>query len=65
MAPTLLRLEALAEPSWICVSAAHGQVRDKLDFDFEDMGEQQVKNIAGPDAGQPTEFLSVPEYWNN
>ena len=24
------------------------QVRDKLDFSFEDMGEQQVKNIARP-----------------
>jgi adenylate cyclase len=43
------RLEALAEPGGICVSAAaHEQVRDKLDFSFEDMGEQQVKNIARP-----------------
>ena len=43
------RLEALAEPGGICVSAAaHDQVRDKLDFAFEDMGEQQVKNIARP-----------------
>jgi adenylate cyclase len=37
------RLEALAEPGGICVSsAAHEQVRDKLDFPFEDMGDQQV-----------------------
>jgi adenylate cyclase len=43
------RLEALAEPGGICISAAaHEQVRDKLDFSFEDMGEQQVKNIARP-----------------
>jgi len=28
--------------------AAREQVRDKLDFSFEDMGEQQVKNIARP-----------------
>src|SRR5208282_4490564 len=43
------RLEALAEPGAICVSgAAYEQVRDKLDFAFEDMGEQQVKNIARP-----------------
>ena len=27
---------------------AHERVRDKLDFSFEDMGEQQVKNIARP-----------------
>jgi adenylate cyclase len=43
------RLEALAEPGGICISAAaHEQVRDKLDFSFEDMGEQLVKNIARP-----------------
>jgi class 3 adenylate cyclase len=43
------RLEALAEPGGICVSrVVRDQVRDKLDFSFEDMGEQQVKNIARP-----------------
>jgi adenylate cyclase len=43
------RLEALAEPGSICVSrAARDQVRDKFDLAFEDMGEQQVKNIARP-----------------
>jgi class 3 adenylate cyclase len=41
------RLEALAEPGGICVSrVVRDQVRDKLAFSFEDMGEQQVKNIA-------------------
>ena len=41
------RLEALAEPGGICVSrVVRDQVRDKLTFSFEDMGEQQVKNIA-------------------
>jgi adenylate cyclase len=43
------RLEALAQPGGICVSrVVRDQVRDKLDFAFEDMGEQQVKNIARP-----------------
>jgi adenylate cyclase len=43
------RLEALAEPGGICVSrVVRDQVRDKLDFAFEDLGEQQVKNIARP-----------------
>jgi len=43
------RLEGLAEPGGICVSrVVRDQVRDKLDFSFEDMGEQQVKNIARP-----------------
>jgi adenylate cyclase len=43
------RLEALAEPGGICVNrVVRDQVRDKLDIAFEDMGEQQVKNIARP-----------------
>src|SRR5947199_1820179 len=43
------RLQALAEPGGICVSrVVRDQVRDKLDFVFEDRGEQQVKNIARP-----------------
>jgi len=43
------RLEALAEPGGICVNrVVRDQVRDKLDFSFEDMGEQQVKNITRP-----------------
>jgi len=43
------RLKALAEPGGICVSrVVRDQVRDKLGFSFEDMGEQQVKNIARP-----------------
>jgi adenylate cyclase len=43
------RLEALAEPGGVCVSrVVRDQVRDKLDFGFNDRGEQQVKNIARP-----------------
>src|SRR5207249_4224117 len=43
------RLEALAEPGGIYVSrVVRDQVRDKLDFVFDDMGEQRVKNIARP-----------------
>ena len=43
------RLEALAEPGGIIVSRnVYDQVRDKLSFGFEDMGEQTVKNIARP-----------------
>src|SRR5712691_884585 len=43
------RLEALTEPGGICVSrVVRDQVRDKLDFAFDDTGEQQVKNIARP-----------------
>ena len=43
------RLEALAVPGGICLSAAaHEQVRDHLDLAFVDLGEQQVKNITRP-----------------
>jgi adenylate cyclase len=43
------RLEALALPGGICVSrVVRDQVRDKLDLAFDDLGEQQVKNIARP-----------------
>jgi adenylate cyclase len=43
------RLEALAEPGGICLSAAaHEQVRDRLDLAFDDLGEQLVKNITRP-----------------
>jgi TolB-like protein/class 3 adenylate cyclase/cytochrome c-type biogenesis protein CcmH/NrfG len=43
------RLEALAQPGGISVSRmVRDQVRDKLPLSFEDMGEQQVKNIARP-----------------
>src|SRR6202040_3174210 len=64
------RLEALAEPGGICVSrVVRDQVRDKLDFAFQDIGEQQVKNIARPvrvyrvrDAGATIESpLAMPK----
>jgi adenylate cyclase len=43
------RLEPLAEPGGICVSrVVRDQIRDKLPYPFEDMGEQSVKNIARP-----------------
>jgi len=43
------RLEALAEPGGICVSGVvRDQIGDKLPYPFEDMGEQNVKNIARP-----------------
>ncbi len=43
------RLEALADPGGICVSrVVRDQVLDKLSFTFEDLGAQEVKNIARP-----------------
>jgi TolB-like protein/class 3 adenylate cyclase len=43
------RLEGLAEPGGICISQqVLDHVETKLDLAYEDMGEQQVKNIARP-----------------
>jgi hypothetical protein len=43
------RIEALAEAGRVFVSnTVHDHVRDRLPFVFEDLGEQQVKNIARP-----------------
>jgi len=63
------RLEALADPGGICVSrVVRDQVLDKLSFAFEDLGAQEVKNIARPvdafrvslDSGAPA---PVPKPW--
>ena len=43
------RLEGLAEPGGVCISRGiHDHVAKKLPYDFEDLGEQSVKNIAQP-----------------
>jgi TolB-like protein/class 3 adenylate cyclase/Tfp pilus assembly protein PilF len=43
------RLEALAEPGGICISrVVRDQIRDKLAYALEDLGEQSVKNIGRP-----------------
>ena len=43
------RLENIAQPGGICISDdAYRQVRDKLDVNFQDSGEQELKNIARP-----------------
>ena len=43
------RLESIAEPGGIYISdAAFSQVRGKLDLNFEQLGEHEVKNIAQP-----------------
>ena len=65
------RLESVAEPGGICISeAAYQQVRDRLGVNFEDAGEQQLKNIARPvriyrarlnGAAQPKPALPLPD----
>jgi class 3 adenylate cyclase len=43
------RLEGIAEPGGVCLSAAaYEQIRGKLEIAVADMGEQDLKNIARP-----------------
>ena len=43
------RLETLAPPGGLCVSGpVYDQVKNKLTLEYEDLGEQNVKNIAEP-----------------
>src|ERR1700689_1398911 len=43
------RLEGIATPGGICISSsAYDQVRGKVDVDFADLGEHNLKNIARP-----------------
>ena len=43
------RLEALAEPGSICITrGVRDHVRDRGEYEFEDLGEHSVKNIARP-----------------
>ena len=65
------RLEGIAQPGGICISDdAYRQVRGKLDANFQDAGEQELKNIARPvrvyklsAGGQLTEpaMLTLPD----
>jgi adenylate cyclase len=58
------RLEPLAEPGGICISATvHEHVRAKLAYPFEDRGEQTLKNIANPIkvyALGPEKIVTIP-----
>ena len=43
------RLDGLAEPGGICISeAVHAEIRKKTDLQFQDLGEQRLKNISEP-----------------
>ena len=43
------RIEGLADPGGVCLSkSAYDQIKKKLDFGFEYMGEHSVKNISEP-----------------
>jgi TolB-like protein/class 3 adenylate cyclase len=55
------RLESLAEPGGVLVSGVvHDQVRGRLPYPFEDMGERQVKNIQHPVHVYRVRFAGAP-----
>jgi len=44
-----VRLQSIAEPGGVCISDdAYRQIRGKVEFAFEDLGPQTLKNIAEP-----------------
>src|SRR5208282_5485813 len=64
------RLEGIAEPGGICVSRkVHEEIRGKLKFAYEDLGDRQLKNIAQPvrvygirlDGAQAREAPALPD----
>jgi adenylate cyclase len=56
------RLEALAERGGICVSrVVRDQVRDKVDFGFEDLGEQRTREASNPNDWLRTRLVA-PEF---
>jgi len=55
------RLESLAEPGGVLVSrVVHDQVRGRLPYTFEDIGERQVKNIEHPVHVYRLRFAGAP-----
>ena len=43
------RIEALAEPGGICISGGvYDQVRNRVDSQFEDVGEHEIKHVSAP-----------------
>ena len=56
------RLESLADPGGICISdAVRAAVGKKLDLHYEDMGEQEVKNISEPVRTHKVVIEKAPE----
>src|ERR1700675_785929 len=55
------RLEGLADPGGICVSArVQEDAFGKLDLAFRDLGEQQLKNIVRPMRAYAIDVTAVP-----
>ena len=54
------RLEEIAEAGGICISGdVYNQVRNRVDAEYEDLGEQQVKNVSEPVQTYAVRFENV------
>jgi TolB-like protein len=58
-----VRLQAIAGPGDICISGSvYDQVKRKLDFSFDELGPQAIKNIAEPVAVYRIVSSTISEY---
>ena len=56
------RLEGVAEPAGICISGdVYNQVRNRIPADYEDIGPQEVKNVAAPVQAYAVRFDKMRE----
>src|SRR6516164_3105516 len=56
------RLEGIAEPGGICISEdSFRQVRGRVDAEFDDIGEQSLKNIARPLRVYRARLMPIPD----
>lgn len=58
-----VRLQTIAGPGDICISGSvYDQVKRKLDFSFDELGPQEIKNIAEPVTVYRIDASSIPEH---
>ena len=55
------RLEGVAEPGGICISGdVYNQVQNRIPAEYEDMGPQEVKNVAKPVQAYAVKYENMP-----
>ena len=60
------RLEGVAEPGGICISGdVYNQVQNRIPAEYEDMGPQEVKNVAKPVQAYAVKFENMAESQEN
>ena len=60
------RLEGVAEPGGICISGdVYNQVQNRIPAEYEDMGPQEVKNVAKPVQAYAVKYENMAESREN